>query len=39
VRDTAQLARDEKEAGDLINKGFQYVCTAPQEIMMFRKRK
>jgi integrase len=32
-------ARDEKEAGDLIDKGFQYVCTTPQGIMMFRKRK
>jgi site-specific recombinase XerD len=33
------IARDEKEAGDLIDKGFQYVCTTPQNIMMFRKRK
>jgi integrase len=33
------VARDEKEAGDLIDKGFQYVCTTPQGIMMFRKRK
>jgi site-specific recombinase XerC len=33
------IARDEKEAGDLIDKGFQYVCTTPQGIMMFRKRK
>jgi integrase len=33
------IARDEKEAGDLIDKNFQYVCTTPQGIMMFRKRK
>jgi len=32
-------ARDEKEAGDLIDNGFTYVCTTPQGIMMFRKRK
>jgi len=33
------IARDEKEAGDLIDQNFQYVCTTPQSIMMFRKRK
>jgi integrase len=33
------IARDEKEAGDLIDRGFTYVCTTPQGIMMFRKRK
>jgi hypothetical protein len=33
------IARDEKEAGDLIDQGFQYVCTTPQDMMMFRKRK
>ncbi len=32
-------ARDDKEAGELIDQGFQYVCTTPQKIMMFRKRK
>jgi site-specific recombinase XerD len=32
-------AQDEKEAGELIDKGFQYVCTTPQNTMMFRKRK
>jgi len=31
------IARDEKEAGDLIDQNFQYVCTTPQSIMMFRK--
>lgn len=33
------VARDEKEAGDLIDRNFAYVCTTPQGIMMFRKRK
>ena len=33
------IARDDKEAGELIDQGFQYVCTTPQNIMMFRKRK
>jgi len=33
------IARDEKEAGELIDQGFQYVCTTPQNIMIFRKRK
>ena len=32
-------AKDEKDAGELIDKGFNYVCTTPQGIMMFRKRK
>jgi integrase len=32
-------AKDDKEAGELIDQGFQYVCTTPQGIMMFRKRK
>jgi integrase/recombinase XerD len=33
------IARDEKEAGELIDNGWQYICTTPQNIMMFRKRK
>jgi integrase len=33
------IARDEKEAEDLIDRCFQYVCTTPQGIMRFRKRK
>jgi len=32
-------AKDDKEAGELIDSGFQFVCTTPQGIMMFRKRK
>jgi integrase len=33
------VARDDKEAGKLIDNGWQYICTTPQNIMMFRKRK
>ena len=33
------IVRDEKEAGDPIDHDFQYVCTIPQGIMLFRKRK
>jgi integrase len=33
------IARDEKEAGELIDNGWTYICTTPQNIMMFRKRK
>jgi len=33
------IAKDEKEAGELIDNGWTYVCTTPQKIMMFRKRK
>jgi integrase len=32
-------AKDEKEAGQLIDNGWTYVLTTPQNIMMFRKRK
>jgi len=32
-------AKDEKEAGELIDNGWIYICTTPQNIMMFRKRK
>jgi integrase/recombinase XerD len=33
------VAKDDKEAGELIDNGWQYVLTTPQNIMMFRKRK
>ena len=33
------IARNEKEAGKLIEEGWNYVCTTPQDIMMFRRRK
>jgi integrase len=32
-------AKDENDAGELIDKGFSYVCTTPQGIMLFKKRK
>ncbi|MCW3994490.1 MAG: tyrosine-type recombinase/integrase [Candidatus Bathyarchaeota archaeon] len=32
-------AKDDKEAGELIDNGWTYICTTPQKIMMFRKRK
>jgi integrase/DNA-directed RNA polymerase subunit RPC12/RpoP len=31
--------KTDAEAGELIDQGFQYVCTTPQGTMMFRKRK
>ncbi len=33
------IARDEKEAGELIDNGWTYILTTPHNIMMFRKRK
>jgi len=33
------MARNEKEAGELIDNGWTYILTTPQNIMMFRKRK
>jgi site-specific recombinase XerC len=33
------IARDEKEAGELIDNGWTYILTTPQNVMMFRKRK
>ena len=33
------IARNEKEAGELIDNGWTYILTTPQNIMMFRKRK
>lgn len=32
-------AKDEKEAGELLDSGRTYILTTPQGIMMFRKRK
>jgi integrase len=32
-------ATDEKQAGELIDNGWTYICTTPQNVMMFRKRK
>jgi integrase len=33
------IARNEQEAGELIDNGWTYILTTPQNIMMFRKRK
>jgi site-specific recombinase XerC len=33
------IAKDEKQAGELIDNGWTYVLTTPQKIMMFRKSK
>jgi hypothetical protein len=32
-------ARNEFEAGELLDQAWQYVCTTPQGVMMFRKAK
>jgi integrase/ribosomal protein L37AE/L43A len=34
-----KVAKDADEAKDLIEVGFEYVCTAPDGVMLFRKRK
>ena len=33
------IARNEQEAGELIDNGWTYILTTPQNVMMFRKRK
>jgi hypothetical protein len=33
------VAKTTTEAKDLIESGFEYVCTTPEEAMVFRKRK
>ena len=33
------IAHNEKEAGELIDNGWTYILTTPQNVMMFRKRK
>ena len=33
------VAKDDKEAGELIDNGWTYILTTPQNIIMFRKRK
>lgn len=32
-------AKDDKEAGELLDQGFRYECTSPQGVMIFRKAK
>jgi len=36
---TCKTATDNAEARQLIENGFQYICTTPQDLMLFRKRK
>jgi len=36
---TSKATKDSEEARQLIENGFEYVCTTPDEIMLFRKRK
>jgi len=36
---TSKATKDSEEARQLIENGFEYVCTTPEEIMLFRKRK
>jgi len=35
----SKATRSSQEAQQLIEDGFEYVCTTPDEIMLFRKRK
>jgi hypothetical protein len=32
-------AKTTKEAKELLEAGFEYICTTPQDVMLFRKRK
>jgi hypothetical protein len=32
-------AKTAEEAKNLVESGFEYVCTTPEEVMLFRKRK
>ena len=36
---TSKATKDTKQARQLIENGYEYVCTTPDEIMLFRKRK
>jgi hypothetical protein len=36
---TSKATKDTEEARQLIENGFEYVCTTPDEVMLFRKRK
>lgn len=35
----SKIARKSKEAQQLIENGFEYVCTTPDDLMLFRKKK
>jgi len=36
---TSKATKNSEEARQLIENGFEYICTTPDEIMLFRKRK
>ncbi len=36
---TSKATKNSEEARQLIENGFEYICTTPEEIMLFRKRK
>jgi len=36
---TSKVAQNTKEASELVEAGFEYICTTPENIMLFRKRK
>ena len=36
---TSKVAKNAEQAMQLLEVGFEYVCTTPQDIMLFRKRK
>ena len=35
----SKIAKTAEEARELVDLGFEYVCTTPESIMLFRKRK
>ena len=35
----SKTAKTTKEAAELVKSGFEYICTTPQDVMLFRKRK
>ena len=36
---TSKIAKTAKEASELVEAGFEYICTTPESLMLFRKRK
>jgi hypothetical protein len=36
---TCRVVKDAEEAKALVEVGFEYVCTTPQDTMLFKKRK
>ena len=35
----SKVVKTAKEAGQLIETGFEYVCTTPENLMLFKRRK